>query len=63
MHVLHLDRATAGQLVVQMLSSTAKRLSRSLCFGPQAVAKRTGRAGQQTLVKLVAVRGNTGEQI
>ena len=48
-HMLHLDRAAAGQLVVQMLPGTAERLPGALRFGAQAVAVRAGRVGQQLL--------------
>ena len=33
-HVLHLDRAAAGQLVVQMLPGAAERLPRALRLRP-----------------------------
>jgi hypothetical protein len=45
-HVLHLDRTTTGQLMIQMLPSAAKWLPSSLGFSSQAVTKRAGRLGQ-----------------
>ena len=62
-HMLHLDCASAGQLMVQVLTSAAERLSRPFGFFAQAVAERSGRLGKQALVKLIAVRGDVGKQV
>ncbi len=62
-NVLHLDRAAAGQFVIQMLPRAAERLPRALRLGPQAFAVRAGRAGEQLLVELVAVRGDVRQQV
>ncbi len=37
--MLHLDRAAAGQFVIQMLPRAAEGLPRALRFGPQAFAE------------------------
>ncbi len=62
-HVLHLDRAAAGQLVIQMLASAAERLAGALRFGAQALAVRAGCVGEQVLVKLVAIGGDVRQQV
>ena len=62
-HVLHLDRAAAGQLVVQMLPRAAERLPRALRFGPQPLAVRAGRVREQLLVELIAIGGDVRQQV
>ena len=62
-HVLHLDRAAAGQFVIQMLPSAAERLPRALRFGSQAIAVRAGRVGQQVFVELIAIGGDVRKQV
>jgi hypothetical protein len=61
--MLHLYRATTGQLMVQMLASAAERLAGSLRFGSQAVTEGSSRLGQQSCIKLVAVSGDAREQV
>ena len=49
-HVLHLRRAAAGQLVIQMLPGTAERLPRALRLRP-AAARRAGRRCAQAALR------------
>ena len=62
-HVLHLRRAAAGQLVVQMLPRAAERLPRALRFGPQPLAVRPGGAREQLFVELIAIGGDVRQQV
>ncbi len=62
MHVLHLQRTAAGQLVIQMLPRAAERLPGPLRFGTQSIPLRPAGLREQALIKLVAIFGNVRQQ-
>ena len=56
MHLLKLESAAPGQLMVQMLPRAAERLPRALRLLAKMLAVRARRPGEQLLVEVVPIR-------